>query len=100
MPWEHQFDVRIMQDLGGMIKDTKNRLQLSVDIINFGNLLNKAWGRKYFVPNSANTVVNYNTTQATDRGFNFKAPSDGLPYSVSAFDSRWQAQVGLRYIFN
>ncbi|WP_316821196.1 carboxypeptidase regulatory-like domain-containing protein [Pedobacter gandavensis] len=100
MPWEHQFDVRVMQDLGGMIHGTKNRLQLSVDIINVGNLLNKDWGRKYFVSNSANTLINYNTTQASDRGFNFKAPSTGSPYSVSGFDSRWQAQIGLRYIFN
>lgn len=100
MPWEHQFDVRIMQDLGGMIKGTKNRLQLSVDIINVGNLLNKDWGRKYFVSNGANTLINYNTTQTSDRGFNFKAPNGNVPYSVSQFDSRWQAQVGVRYLFN
>ncbi|WP_316840094.1 carboxypeptidase regulatory-like domain-containing protein [Pedobacter gandavensis] len=100
MPWEHQFDVRIMQDLGGMIHGTKNRLQLSVDIINFGNLLNKDWGRKYFVANSASTLVNYSTTNAADRGFNFKTPTNGQAYTESAFDSRWQAQVGIRYIFN
>jgi hypothetical protein len=99
-PWENHFDVRIMQDLGGMIKNTKNRLQLSVDIINVGNLLKKSWGRSYFVTNNANTIVNYNTTQSSDRGFNFKAPANGLPYTVSSFDSRWQAQVGVRYLFN
>ncbi|RQO74908.1 hypothetical protein DBR43_05885 [Pedobacter sp. KBW06] len=100
MPWEHQFDLRVMQDLGGMIGSTKNRLQLSLDIINFGNLLNKDWGRKYFVTNGANTIINYNTTQSSDRGFNFKAPAGDLPYNVSQFDSRWQAQIGVRYLFN
>lgn len=100
MPWQHQFDLRIMQDLGGMINGTKNRLQLSVDVINVGNLLNKSGGRQYFVSNNANTIINYSTTQSSDRGFNFKAPANNIPYSVSTFDSRWQAQIGLRYLFN
>ncbi|MFA4869830.1 MAG: carboxypeptidase regulatory-like domain-containing protein [Pedobacter sp.] len=99
-PWEHQFDVRIMQDLGGMIGSTKNRLQISLDITNVGNLINKDWGRSYFVTNNANTIINYNTTQSTDRGYNFKAPAGNLPYSVSAFASRWQGQIGVRYLFN
>jgi hypothetical protein len=100
MPWEHQFDVRIMQDLGGMIHGTKNRLQLSIDIINFGNLLNKDWGRSYFVTNSASTLINYSTTNIANRGFNFKAPADNRAYSVSPFASRWQGQIGIRYLFN
>lgn len=99
-PWQHQFDLRIMQDLGGMIGSTKNRLQLSVDVINVGNLIDNSWGRQYFVSNNANTIINYNTTSSANRGFNFRAPKDNLPYSVAAFDSRWQAQIGVRYLFN
>jgi hypothetical protein len=100
MPWEHQFDVRIMQDLGTMFKGSKNALQISLDVINVGNLINKDWGRSYFVTNNASTLVNYTYNATTGGGYTFKAPADNLAYQVSAFASRWQAQVGVRYLFN
>lgn len=100
MPWEHQFDLRIMQDLGTMFKGTKNALQLSLDVINVGNLLNKSWGRQYFVNNNASTLINYNYNAATGGGYTFRAPADNKAYQVSQFDSRWQAQIGIRYLFN
>jgi hypothetical protein len=100
MPWEHQFDVRIMQDLGTMFKGSKNALQISLDVINVGNLVNKDWGRSYFVTNNASTLVTYNYNAATSGGYTFRAPADNLAYQVSPFASRWQAQVGVRYLFN
>ena len=99
MPWEHQFDLRIMQDLGTVIKGSKNALQLSVDIINVGNLLNKNWGKSYFLLNNASTLVNYVTTNGG--GYTFRAPTDNTAYNSSNnLSSRWQAQVGIRYLFN
>lgn len=100
MPWEHQYDVRVMQDLGTMFKGSRNALQISLDIINVGNLLNKDWGRSYFVGNNASTLVNYNYNAATGGTYTFKAPTDNVAYQVSQFASRWQAQVGVRYLFN
>jgi hypothetical protein len=100
MPWEHQFDLRIMQDLGTMFKGSKNALQISLDVVNVGNLLKKAWGRQYFVTNNASTLINYNYNAATGGGYTFRAPADNLAYQVSQFDSRWQAQIGIRYLFN
>jgi hypothetical protein len=100
MPWEHQFDLRIMQDLGTVFKGSKNALQLSLDVVNVGNLLKKAWGRQYFVTNNASTLVTYNYDATTGGGYTFRAPTDNLAYQVSQFDSRWQAQIGIRYLFN
>lgn len=101
MPWQHQFDLRIMQDLGTMFKGSKNALQISLDIVNVGNLLNNAWGRQYFISNGASTLVNYNYNAATGGNYTFKSPSaDNVAYQVSQFDSRWQAQIGIRYLFN
>jgi hypothetical protein len=101
MPWEHQFDVRIMQDLGFVGgKGTKNSLQLSLDIINVGNLLNKDWGRLYSLTNNASTLINYNYNATTGGSYTFRAPSNGTAYQVSQFASRWQAQIGVRYNFN
>jgi len=100
MPWEHQFDLRIMQDLGIVIKNTKNSLQLSLDIINVGNLLNKDWGKTYFINNNVSAPIGYSYNATTGGNFTFRAPSNGLVYSYNNFGSRWQAQIGLRYNFN
>lgn len=95
LPWQHQFDLRIAQDLGVLAAGSKNRIQLTFDIFNVGNLLNKDWGRSYFVGNQALTLVSYNSG-----GYTFSAPKDNLPYNVSDLSSRWQGQFGIRYIFN
>jgi hypothetical protein len=42
-PWTNTFDVRISQELPGFFKG--NKATLIFDILNFGNLLNKDWGR-------------------------------------------------------
>ena len=99
-PWEHQFDVRLTQDFGAIVKGTKNKIQLTFDVFNVGNLLNKEWGRQYFVSNQAATLVTFNTTNSADRGFNFTTPSSGKGHVVSVAGSSWSGQFGVRYLFN
>jgi hypothetical protein len=41
--WTNTFDVRISQELPGFFKG--NKTVIALDILNFGNLLNKDWGR-------------------------------------------------------
>ncbi|WP_052016937.1 TonB-dependent receptor, partial [Arcticibacter svalbardensis] len=65
-PWEHHFDLRITQDIGGIVMGKKNALQLTFDIFNVGNLLNKDWGRSYFNSNQAVSLI---ATSGT--GFNY-----------------------------
>ena len=43
-PWVNEFDVTIAQNLGWRFQN----IQARFDIINFGNLLNKNWGRQQF----------------------------------------------------
>ncbi|MGJ1203427.1 TonB-dependent receptor [Sphingobacterium lactis] len=95
MPWQHQFDLRITQDIGFLTGANKNRLQLTFDVFNVGNLLNKEWGRNYSVPNQAVQLIS-----ARGNGYTFTAPKDNLPYQISDLSSRWQGQIGIRYIFN
>jgi len=102
MPWEHQFDVRILQDFAIKTGASVNKLQLSFDILNVGNLLNKKWGRAYSIANQGFSLISY-------RGLNGNTPTyqytgagliDGKPYSPVDLLSRWRAQFGVRYIFN
>ena len=83
----------------------KHTLELTADVFNFTNLLNKNWGKRYFVSNdqvlllqqvgflpgtntptfSYNPTVGNSINQVDDVGLN---------------SSRWQMQVGVRYTFN
>ena len=47
-PWINQFDVSIAQSVAAGWMGNRHNLQIRLDIINFGNLLNKDWGRQAF----------------------------------------------------
>lgn len=91
-PWTHQFDVRFTQDIGFIIKGMKNKLQVTYDIMNVGNLINKEWGRHYMVPSQSLSLINYSGT-----GYSFQAPVN--TYQVDPIQSAWSSQLGVRYIF-
>lgn len=96
-PWENRFDLRVSQDLGLTIKEKVHRLQLTFDVFNVGNLINKDWGRSYFVSNQAYQLISYTTSGGG--GYTFKAPTNNKAYSISDLGSRWQGQFGIRYLF-
>jgi Carboxypeptidase regulatory-like domain len=106
-PWNIQADMRIMDEF--KIKDGKDNthtLQFSISIINVGNMINKDWGRSYFVPNTFNSTANVGLTKSGNIGgvatgdpiYTFKTPTT-TPYTVDQFASRFQAQFGVRYSF-
>ncbi|MET4106936.1 TonB-dependent receptor [Hymenobacter sp. UYP22] len=119
LPWLHQVDVKLLQDLFVDLGKNRNTLQLSVDIFNIGNLLNSDWGTLR-TPNRTNLLTFQGYTAQGQPAFTFPYltnPSSttvsgtttvtpGVPLSstfrdnVGSISSRWQAQVGIRYIFN
>ena len=103
IPFTHQIDIRILQDIKVDIGGTSNKLQISLDVINIANLLNKEWGHKMFASNLQNSLINYVNTTAGTPNFTYTGSSlaaDGGPYTYSDFLSRWRMQIGVRYIFN
>ncbi|WP_347158044.1 TonB-dependent receptor [Pontibacter chitinilyticus] len=105
-PWTTRMDVRLLQDLFTNVGGKKNTLQLSFDIFNFGNLLNKNWG--IVQTTNRTSLLNFNGYTADGK------PMISFPYLNAAAQtvltesfrdntsdiSRWRAQVGIRYIFN
>lgn len=98
-PWLNQLDLRILQDF--VIKGRKKNqtIQLSIDFVNFGNLISSEWG-----------VVKYATTSGYFQPLRFFYENNVPTYQfdpslqstfISSPDlpSRWQMQVGLRYSF-
>ncbi|RAR70664.1 TonB-dependent receptor [Flavobacterium aciduliphilum] len=107
-PWNIQADMRIMDEISFKTKkENTHTIQLSLSIINVGNMLNKNWGRSYFVPNTYNSTVSVGLTKtgnlptgtpnAGDPVYTFKTPTS--TYVVDQFASRFQAQFGIRYSF-
>lgn len=94
-PWYSNIDLKILQDL----KFDFGTFQLSLDVLNFANMLNSDWGVRK-VANAAATsplqVVGFNPQG--EPILNFRGPKETF-IDDPGLNSRWQAQLGLRYIF-
>ncbi len=105
LPWENHVDLKVSQDF----KVYKNNtLSFSVDVFNVGNLVNKDWGKAYYVGNQGTSPLTLKSFVVD--GNNVKpqytfSPQYGLdtytnkPYSYSDYLSRWSMQFGVKYKF-
>lgn len=98
-PWRGKWDVKILQDFNFNVSEDKtNTIQLSLDILNIGNLLSSDWG----IVQQANYVqlvgVNVDATDNTPTYTFNPNQKETFGYDTS-LNSRWQMQFGLRYIF-
>ncbi|WP_329904946.1 TonB-dependent receptor [Porphyromonas pogonae] len=91
--FEHHFDLHLAQDFYFNVGGQRHTLQITGDILNVGNLLNRAWG-KYYTPGYGFNNMVY---MKGDK-FQFNAPEGDL-VGYSDFLSRWRAQIGVKYIF-
>jgi hypothetical protein len=113
-PFTHQFDVKIVQDIFTNIGKSKNTLQVTFDVLNVANLINKDWGKRYLPGTSSFSSFFDNTFQVlrlrnqanlqTDQPiFTFDPVPNNEPWNLSdeaIGGSRWVGQIGIRYIFN
>lgn len=110
-PFNVIFDARILQDFRIPMKNGKtNTLQLSLDIFNLNNLLNKNWGKLNNLGFGTYSLVNLE--EISDEGVpTYTVPTeileDGSPATIFNNDiddsglrsARYTMQVGLRYTF-
>jgi len=105
-PWSHVLDLKFLQDFSFISGDQKHTFQLSADIFNFTNLLNKEWGKRKFIARNVSPLQTVSTGATPVFSINDgDVNADGTPDIEQLDDfglqsSRWQAQIGLRYIFN
>jgi hypothetical protein len=102
-PWNNLMDLRLMQEFSFSGGKKVNKIQVSFDVINLSNLLNKKWGTVYFTPNTQNSSVDLGLKVTRGAGstaaptYTFVRPAS--TYSIDQFSSRWQGQLGVRYLF-
>ena len=103
-PWNKQLDLRLSQDVP-VPSAQGHGVQLTLDVINLGAAFGRTFGRQYFVPNENNS--NFYTARVTQNngpggapsGFSFDPIKDNKPYQYDPLNSRYQAQLGVRYTF-
>lgn len=105
-PWSTIVDFKIAQDIP---ISGRNRLQVTFEMLNFTNLINKDWGRRFFIPGNFEVLqfegfqdgtlvptYTFDVDQLNEEGkIDFKNFFD----DSGLFSSRFQGQVGVRYIF-
>lgn len=106
LPFQNIIDLSIKQDFNIKVGSRKYQFQLTYDVFNFGNMLNRNWGRTYFLGNfSSYGLITVNSFTGTTPRYTFNTSNVGrTPWalsntSVPSFASRWISQVGLRFNF-
>jgi hypothetical protein len=107
LPFTHIVDLRLQQDFKIKIKSKKISLSVSYDVFNFTNMLNKNWGKIYFITNDNFPLIRFagyaNTTTLTSQ-YQF-TPFSGKPYSLQSStipgnSARWISQLGIKINLN
>jgi len=116
-PWFKKLDLNLTQDVYFYSKGkkdlTKHTLRITVDMINAGNFLNKYWGLIKTPNLSSNSsgyqLLKYEGLAADNKtplySFPYQDATNQVPYTNSftnstGIGSRWQMQIGIRYLFN
>jgi hypothetical protein len=108
-PWLTRFDFSVVQEFYVKVgaKEKRNTIQLRADILNVGNLINDGFGVGYqstttqpltVASINAAGVPTYRMQTQTINGETVLL-KDTFIKSIS-LGSVWQAQIGIRYIFN
>ncbi len=97
-PWYGRWDIRIMQEFG---LNSGQNFQLSLDILNFGNLLSSKWGVRQAATQTGlvqpiGVTVDAATSTPT---YAFDPSLKQTFFNDFSLASRWQAQLGLRFNF-
>ena len=95
--FEHHFDIHFAQKYDFNVSGNVHSLELSFDIINVGNMLNKEWGRVTALQSSTSTY--YSPITYSSGTFQFLHDGDYNMRSYSDYYSRWRGQIGLKYTF-
>ena len=114
MPFSKRLDLNVTEDIyfntGKGEKADRHTLRLTLDLINAGNFINKNWG-VYKTTNLTN-FLKYEglATTGANAGkpqysFQYLDAANQIPLTSTFKDytgllSRWQAQIGIRYLFN
>ena len=94
LPFEHHFDVHFGQKYSFKVAGQTNSIELTFDILNVGNLLNKDWGHTY-----GDGFGTYYSPVNYQGGGVYQFTGAYAYKNYSDYYSRWRGQIGLKYTF-
>jgi len=106
MPWLNRFDFRALQDIFYNVGGRRNTIQVSLDMLNVGNLINSKWGVRQELTGAQNllrveSVTNgvpaFSMNTVSENGVNV-LPTKALRDITNSLTT-WSMQLGVRYIF-
>ncbi len=105
LPFTNIIDVKFVQDFNVKISNKTYQFQLTYDVFNFTNMLNRNWGRTYFMSNDQYSLMRYQgATGSTVPSYSFSPVANNTPWGISSstapsYSARWVSQLGLRFKF-
>lgn len=98
-PFEHHFDLQLAEDI---FYDTasKRKVQITFDLVNASNLLNREWGL-YYSSSIYKSILTVDSISKDSAGnwtpkYSYKADHG---FSLTDFNSRWRCQLGVKFTF-
>lgn len=104
-PFKHNLDFSLSQDVYANFFKARHRFQFRVDVLNFGNLLNKKWGTGVSPAQNAFTPLAFNSVDAQGRPqYTLNLVNGALPTTTfvkrnSSVSDVYRIQLGVRYSF-
>jgi hypothetical protein len=95
-PWFSRLDLRITQDIPTF---KSQKVQFSIDLLNFGNLINSKWGVRQFASQTGLYQPLGVSVAGNTPTYTFDTNQKSTFFNDFSLASRWQLQLGLRYNF-
>lgn len=109
-PFNSTVDLQLRQDIGKIFGGDVHKIQVSFDIFNIANLLNKEWGTIYTIPGTPGVDFNnfqilqfegYEADGTTPKWTYRQGAKTGKDlFTIDGTASRWRMRIGVRYLFN
>lgn len=103
LPWLNRVDVRLAQNLFSDMTMKGDKLQMTLDIVNFGNLLNSEWGIADQIFSNGRAVMQRSGALSPNPNFQMLRDGNQLVTSPTRAQSSrfttWSATLGFRYEF-
>lgn len=106
LPFTNNLDLKLEQKFNVKMSGRRYTLSVTYDVYNFTNMMNKDWGRTWFLANDNFSLVSFagfvSATNLTPQ-YRFN-PIVGKPWGVSTslspgYTARWISQLGVRLTF-
>lgn len=97
--FEHQLDLHLAESIF-YLKERGSKFQITFDVLNFANMLNKKWGASWSQVYNVTPLKMVGTAKTADGVKVAKYQWNGYTEpSKSNIGSRWHAQIGFKVIF-